>query len=198
MAKIGYARVSTKEQRLDLQIDALKEVGCEIIFAEKISSGKERPELDKCLSLLRTGDVLVVWKLDRIGRSLKQLVSIISELGERKIDFQSIMDNVDTTTPMGRLLFGIFASLAQYEKEIIKERTMAGLASARKRGKIGGRPKGLSEQAKRTARQAKELYLNDKFGVDEIAELLSISKATLYRYLRAMKVELRDSRENKK
>lgn len=194
MAKIGYARVSTKEQRLDLQVDALREVGCEIIFSEKISSGKERPELEKCLASLRSGDVFVVWKLDRIGRSLKQLVSIISELGERKIDFQSITDKVDTTTPMGRLQFGIFAALAQYEKEIIKERTMAGLTAARKRGKIGGRPKGLSERARGTALKARELYLNDKFSVNDIAELLKISKATLYRYLRAMNVELRDSR----
>ena len=151
MEIIGYARVSTREQNLDLQLDALKEAGCKLIFEEKVSGVKDRPELDKALAYLREGDTFVIWKLDRLGRSLKDLVYIVDCLQKRKIAFKSIVDGIDTNSALGRCQFGIFASLAEYEREIIVERTRAGLQAAKERGKLTGRPIGLSEDAKRKA-----------------------------------------------
>ena len=192
MEIVGYARVSTQGQKLDLQIDALKKAGCTIIFEEKVSGIKLRPELDKALSYLREGDVLVIWKLDRLARSLKELISIIDMLNKRNIAFKSISDGIDTNSALGRCQFGIFASLAEYEREILIERTREGLKAARERGKLGGRPSGLSKEARRKAKAAKALYLSGDYTVDGICSLLNIgSKATLYRYLKFEGVNLR-------
>lgn len=183
--KIGYARVSTKDQNLDLQIDALKKSGVEEIHTEIVSGAKtERPVLAETLKKLRSGDVLVIWKLDRLGRSLRHLVELVPMLMKRGIGLLSLHDHIDTTTPHGRLTFNIFASLAEFERDIIRERTQAGLAAARSRGRQGGRPPGLSEQAEQTACAAETLYREGKLPVAQIAGKLHISKSTLYSYLR--------------
>lgn len=189
--KIGYARVSTKDQNLDLQLDALTKAGCEKIYREKISgAGKERPELQKMLENIREGDVIVIWKLDRLGRSLRHLVEIVNDLMNKKVGLQSLNDPIDTTTPQGRLAFNIFGSLAEFEREVIRERTRAGLEAARARGRQGGRPKGLSEKAQQKAMVAETLYKEQKLTVQQIAEQLNISKATLYSYLRSRNVAI--------
>lgn len=190
--KIGYARVSTKEQNLDLQIDALQKAGCEKIFQEK-ASGKNtaRPELDKMLEQLRKGDIVVIYKLDRLGRNLKHLVELAEFFDSKGISFISISENFDTTSSQGKLFFHFFASIAQFERDLIKERTMAGLESARKRGRIGGRPKGLSKKAERLAIIAESLYKENTLSVQEIADNLGIAKSTLYRYLRFRGVEIK-------
>ena len=142
--RVGYARVSTKEQNLELQVDALKDAQCEQVFTEVASGANTaRPVLDDLLSRLRPGDVLVIWKLDRLGRSLKHLVTLTHELLERKIGLVSLNDPIDTTTAQGRLVFNIFAALAEFERDLIRERTQAGLQAARARGRKGGRPRGL-------------------------------------------------------
>lgn len=183
--KFGYARVSTPEQSLDLQIDALKKEGCQKIFQETVSGAKtERVALDKLLDQVRVGDVIVVWKLDRLGRSLKHLIGLVSALMEKSVGLKSLNDPVDTTSSHGRLVFNIFASLAEFERDLIRERTQAGLQAARARGRVGGRPKGLSEQAKKTAIAAEALYKQGKLSVNEVARNLGISKGTLYSYLR--------------
>ena len=187
---LGYARVSTNDQNLDLQIDALRLHGCEKFFTDTVSGAKaNRPGLDEMLKDARPKDVIVIWKLDRLGRSLKHLVDLVAELNERKIGLKSLNDPIDTTTAQGRLVFNIFASLAEFEREIIRERTNAGLAAARARGRTGGRKPGLSEEAKKKARIA-ESYYNEKMPVAEIAKSLSISKATLYKYLRFRGVKI--------
>ncbi len=196
---IGYARVSTKEQSLDLQLDALKHARCNKIFSEKISGVSVRDELDKALVYLREGDTFVIWKLDRLGRSLKDLVSIIDSLRERGIAFKSLQDGIDTSSAMGRMQFGIFAALAEYEREIIIERTKAGLQAAKERGRLGGRKKGLSEEAKKKAKTAKTLYEAGKLTAQEICEMIGIkSKATLYRYLRSERTKIKDERKGKR
>jgi len=188
---IGYARVSTKDQNLDLQLDALKNAGCEKIYTEVASGAKtDRPELQKLLENLRSGDSLIIWKLDRLGRSLKHLIDIITQLSDRGVGFKSIQDSfIDTTTSQGRLIFNIFASLAEFERDIIRERTKAGLESARARGRVGGRPKGLSEKAKQKAIVAETLYKEKTLSVREICKQLEISTATFYKYLRIRKIE---------
>lgn len=186
--KIGYARVSTKDQNLNLQIEALNREGCELIYSEKQSSSRERLEFEKLRESVRSGDIVVVWKLDRLGRSLKDLVNIIDEFKSKGVEFRSIVDSFDTTSPNGRLFFSIVAALAEYERELIKERTRAGLESARLRGRIGGRRPGLSQDAKNKAAAAKHLYLDEKLPIEEILKSLNISRATLYRYLRAVGV----------
>lgn len=190
--KIGYARVSTQDQNLDLQTDALKKAGCERIYQEQVSgSGKlPRPELDRLLENIREGDMVMVWKLDRLGRSLKNLIELVNLFNEKGVGFVSLNDPVDTTTAQGRLVFNIFASLAEFEREIIRERTMAGLAAARARGRVGGRRKGLSLAAQKTALAAETLYKEQKFTVKEMCERLSISRATFYAYLRYRGVEI--------
>lgn len=196
MEIIGYARVSTQEQKLDMQLDALRKAGCTIIFEEKVSGVKQRPELEKALSYLREGDSFVVWKLDRLGRTLKELIFLIDNLNKRNIAFKSISDGIDTNSALGRCQFGIFATLAEYERENIIERTREGLRAARERGKIGGRPKGLSKEAKKKAKAAKDLYLNH-YTVDDICKILNIgSKATLYRYLNHESVILKTKNIN--
>src|SRR5215217_6283659 len=144
---IGYARVSTHEQTLDLQRDALLKAGCEKIFTDTVSGTKaERKGLSEALSHLREGDTLVVWRLDRLGRSLRHLIDTITAIDERGVGFKSLTENIDTTTSGGKLVFHIFGALAEFEREIIRERTQAGLASARSRGKVGGRPKAHSQR----------------------------------------------------
>lgn len=179
--KLGYARVSTQDQNLSLQLDALQGAGCQRIFQEKASGSKmERPELSKLLDIIRPGDTLIIWKLDRLGRSLNHLI----ELETSQVGLVSLNDPVDTTTAQGRLVFRIFASLAEFEREVIRERTLAGLASARRRGQLLGRPKGLSKAAQQKARIAESLYKESTYSVEQIARELHLSKTTLYKYLR--------------
>lgn len=189
--KIGYAGVSTKDQDLSLQIDALEDAGCERIYEEQITgSTKERPELQKMLEQIREGDVIIIWKLDRLARSLKDLVSLVNEIQEKGAGLNSLHDHIDTTTPHGKFTFHIFAAMAEFERDIIRERTNAGLASARARGRKGGRPKGLSKKAQNTAIIAEKLYEEGELTIKEICEQLSISKMTLYNYLRYRGVEI--------
>jgi DNA invertase Pin-like site-specific DNA recombinase len=183
--QIGYARVSTKDQSFDLQVDALRKAGCERVLTEVVSGAKaDRAVFDGLLADLRPGDVLVIWKLDRLGRSLSHLVKLAEGLLERKIGLRSLNDPIDTTTPQGRLAFNLFASLAEFERDLIRERTQAGLSAARARGRQGGRPKGLAPEAERTAYAAETLYREQRLSVREIAEELGIAKSTLYAYLR--------------
>ncbi|MFQ9248615.1 MAG: recombinase family protein [Clostridium paraputrificum] len=155
-----------------MQLDALKEAGCKLIFEEKVSGVKDRPELDKALAYLREGDTFVIWKLDRLGRSLKDLVYIVDCLQKRKVAFKSIVDGIDTNSALGRCQFGIFASLAEYEREIIVERTRAGLQAAKERGKLMGRPIGIIGRCKeKKAIAAKRLYENRDYSIDEICRI---------------------------
>lgn len=183
--KFGYCRVSTKEQNLDMQIDALKKDGCIEIYKDQVSGSKaDRPQLNKLIETLRAGDILVVWKLDRLGRSLTDLIKLVNELGKKKVGLKSLSDPVDTTTSQGRFIFNLFASLAELERDIIRERTLAGLAAARSRGKVGGRPRGLSQEAENKAIAAESLYKERQLSVKEIAKRLKISTSTLYSYLK--------------
>ena len=176
---IGYARVSTHDQNLDLQNDALNNAGCKRLFTDVISGSKaEREGLNEAISYLREGDILVVWKLDRLGRSLKHLIEIISDLNEKGIGFKSLQENIDTTTSGGKLIFHIFGALAEFEKDIIRERTKAGLASARARGRLGGRPKKMDEKK---IEMAKKLMSDPNNSIEEICKTFNISRATLYR-----------------
>lgn len=189
--KYGYARVSTKDQVLNLQIDALKTAGCHKIFYEVAKGARaDRPEWLKLLEEIQKGDTLIVWKLDRMGRSLHHLIKVVNDLIAKGVDIISIQDPLNTTSAQGRLIFNMFASLAEFEKDLIRERTMAGLKSARARGRMGGRPKGLSEKAKKTACTAEALYLQNELKTDDIADQLGISKTTLYKYLRARNVQI--------
>lgn len=189
--RIGYARVSTRDQSFDLQEDALRQAGCEKIYKEVASGSKtERVQLLRLLDEIRTGDVLVVWKLDRLGRSLSHLIRVITDCTERGISIQSLNDPIDTTTTQGRLVFNMFASLAEFERDLIRERTQAGLNAARQRGRKGGRPKGLTREAEATAAAAETLYKEGTLSVSKIAQQLSISRGTLYNYLRHRGVEI--------
>ena len=174
-----------------MQVDALHNAGCKKVYREVISGAKaDRPVLDTLLQELRPGDVLTIWKLDRLGRSLRHLVELASNLVKQDIGLKSLNDPIDTTTPQGRLAFNHFASLAEFEMDLIRERTQAGLAAARARGRKGGRPKGLSPQAKRTACAAETLYREQRLSVREIADELGIAKSTLYEYLRYRSVPI--------
>lgn len=183
--KVGYARVSTIEQDLNLQIDALEKEGCDpsLIFKDKISGAKSsRPGLDECLEILTKGDTLVVWRLDRLGRSMSHLVNLIESLIEKGIGFKSIQDGaIDTTTASGELMFNIFSALSQFERRLIQERTNAGLAAARARGRNGGRPRTGINNPK--VQMAKQMHQNKTVSVESICESLAISRATFYRYL---------------
>jgi DNA invertase Pin-like site-specific DNA recombinase len=185
MAKIGYGRVSTLDQSLDLQMDALEKEGCIKIFEEK-ASGKndDRVELAKALEYLREGDALVVYKLDRLARSTKKLIEISELLDQRGIELISIRDNIDTTTAVGRAMFKMIAVIAELERDIISERTMAGLQAARARGRKGGRPR--TDEKK--INQAIKLYESKEYRLNEIRELTGVSKPTLYRELSARKI----------
>ena len=189
--KLGYARISTKDQNFDLQEDALQKAGCEKIYKEVVSGAKQdRPTLASLIDNCREGDSIIIWKLDRLGRSLKHLVELVNILIKKKVGLISLNDPIDTTTPQGRLVFNMFSSLAEFERELIRERTQAGLSSARARGRVGGRPKGISDKAQATACAAETLYLERKLGVQQIADRLNISKKTLYAYLRHRNVAI--------
>jgi DNA invertase Pin-like site-specific DNA recombinase len=189
--KIGYARVSTNEQNLDLQIDALKAAGCDKLFTDKIGGSKaNRPGLEELLTYARSGDEIVVWRLDRFGRSLRDLIDTINNLQDKGIEFQSLQEKIDTKTSSGKLIFHIFASLAEFERNIIRERTNAGLQAARARGKMGGRPKGIPDQRMPIVYAAESLYKERKLSVQEICKRLNISKATLYKYLKSRDIKV--------
>ena len=178
---IGYARVSTQEQDPALQLDALGKARCDKVFTEKASGAqRDRPQLSAALEYMREGDTLVVWKLDRLARSLRQLIETVEMLQERNVGFRSLTEAIDTTTPGGKLVFHIFASLAEFERDIILERTRAGLAAARARGKVGGRPPAL-DRADLVA--AKALLRDPEITIAEAARRVGVSPSTLYRYL---------------
>jgi DNA invertase Pin-like site-specific DNA recombinase len=177
---IGYARVSTIDQNLDLQIDALKKYGCERIYEEKITgTKKDRPKLAEMMTILRPGDKIVIYKLDRISRSTKHLIDLSEFFEIKGVEFVSIQDSIDTSTPMGRFFFRILASIAELERDIISDRTKDGLTSARARGRVGGRPK---VQGKKLD-IALKMYKSKQYSIREIVEATGISQATLYRNL---------------
>ncbi len=181
---IGYARVSSNEQNLDLQIDALKSAGCTKIFSDKISgTQKNRPGLEEVLSYLRNGDTLVLWKLDRLGRNVKKLIELLEGLQEKGIDFHSLTDGIDTSTPSGRFFFHMMASLAQMERELLIERTRAGLAAAKKRGRVGGRKRIMTASKLEAAKK----LLVEGMPPGEVAKNLAVSIPTLYRWCPANK-----------
>lgn len=182
--KIGYARVSTTEQHIEMQIDALEKEGCEKIYEEKMSAGKERPVLKECLNYLREGDVFVVWKLDRLGRSLIDLVNTVNQFKDLGIEFIVIREKIDTSTPPGKLFFHMSAAFAEYERNIIRERTNAGLKAARARGRMGGRKPTLTPEKFKTA---KELYNQNCMQVKDICRQLGINSGTFYKYMREEK-----------
>jgi len=179
---IGYARVSTSDQNPELQRDALKIAGCEKIFTDRVSGTKaERKGLTEALSHLREGDTLVVWRLDRLGRSLRHLIDTVTELHEQGIGFKSLQENIDTTTSGGKLVFHIFGALAEFEREIIRERTQAGLQSARSRGKVGGRPKALTAKE---VQMLRNMAADKSLAVSDICKTLGIGRTTFYRYVK--------------
>lgn len=176
---IGYARVSTEDQHLDAQISALEEAGAERIFAEKISGTKKtRSELDRMIEQLREADVVVVTKYDRLSRSLQDLLSIVEAISAKGAGFRSLAEDIDTTTPAGRLVFHVFASIAQFERERISERTREGLAAARKRGRVGGRPPALSAERRAEVARMRD---QDGRGIAELARLFQVSPNTIRR-----------------
>lgn len=178
---IGYARVSTLDQNPAMQHDALYEVGCDPVFSDKASGTlADRPGLARALAELRPGDTLVVWKLDRLGRSLIHLVETVNLLRDRDVGLRSLQDSIDTSTASGRFIFHIFCSLADFERDLIHERTMAGLAAARSRGRTGGRPTKLTPKKLETARKLKA---SGDMTMAEIAEVVGVSRGTLYRHL---------------
>lgn len=179
---IGYARVSTADQDVGLQNDALREAGCERVFADTASGSlPERPKLQRALEELRDGeDVLVVWRLDRLGRSLRHLIETVADLEKRQVGLRSLTEGIDTTTAAGRMVFHIFGALAEFERELIRERTQAGLAAARARGRSGGRPPVMTEQKIRLARQ---MLATESMTMHQIASALGVGRATLYRHV---------------
>ena len=188
---VGYARVSTDDQNLTLQLDALVRHGINKshIFTDKLSGAKcERPGLTRCLDALQSGDVLVVWRLDRLGRSMRHLITLVEDLRERGIGFRSLNEGaIDTASASGELIFNIFSALAQFERRLIQERTKAGLAAARARGRNGGRPKLASNEAKVVL--AKKLHADKSLEIDDICKTLRISRSTFYRYVRMRPAE---------
>jgi len=184
---VGYARVSTQDQKPELQLDALKAAGCEKVFVEKASGAqRERPELIAALDYVRDGDTLVVWKLDRLARSMKQLIETVEGLEEKGIGFRSLTEAIDTTTAGGKLVFHVFGALAEFERSIIRERTRAGLDAARARGRKGGRPPKLKEADLKAARA---MLADKSITVEEVAKHLRVSPATLYRHLPAARAQ---------
>jgi|SRR5450631_737873 DNA invertase Pin-like site-specific DNA recombinase len=178
---LGYARVSTTEQDASLQLDALKAAGCLKVFTDKASGSLDRrPQLDRLLDQLRPGDTIVVWRLDRLGRSLKHLIQLIEDLAEKEVGFRSLTEGMDTTTSRGKLVFSIFGALAEFERSLIRERTMAGLAAARSRGRVGGRPPVMTPEKIKVAR---DLYRAKELTVEEIAKTIGVSRKTVYRHL---------------
>lgn len=188
---IGYARVSTVDQNLDLQRNALTEAGCERIFIEQMSGAvRDRPELMAALGYMRGGDTLVVWKLDRLARSIKQLIDTVEDMRVRDIGFRSLTEVIDTTTAQGRLVFHMFGALAEFERGLIRERTRAGLSAAKKAGRTGGRPPKLTYD---DIEAAKAMLTNPDIGVASVAHRLGVSLATLYRHIPAARTASSDS-----
>ena len=182
---IGYARVSTEDQNVDLQTDALTKAGCEKIFADKVRGAtSERKGLNTALDMLRPGDVLVVWRLDRLGRSLKHLIELVGQLEQENIGFRSLSENIDTTTSGGRLVFHVFGALAEFERNLIRERTKAGLDAARARGRKGGRKNVMDEKK---IRQAKALLNDPNNTITDICKTLGIGRTSFYKYLKIEK-----------
>ena len=189
--KVGYARVSTVDQHLRMQEDAIRKSGCEEVYTDVISVVKSpRPGLDKVLNFLREGDTLVVWKLDRLGRSIQHLIQTVNDLQNKKISFKSLQENIDTETSGGKLIFHIFSALAEFERELIQERTQAGLKAARARGKMGGRPPLLDS---RQINRMIEMYDEEKNTVAEICKIYNISRPSFYNYLKNRRQELAKS-----
>ncbi len=181
--KIGYVRVSKQEQNEELQIDALKEAGCDKWFVDKMTGSKaERKGLTEALAYLRPRDTFVVWKLDRAGRSLTHLIELLKERG---IEFISLTEQIDTTTPGGKLIFHLMGALAEFERDLIRERTNAGLAAAKARGRVGGRPRKLKTSGKIAL--ARQMFADQSHSVPEVCAALGISRATLYRYVKEAK-----------
>lgn len=177
---LGYARVSTEEQNLELQVDALKGAGCTHVYTDKTSGATtHKPGLEELLKYARAGDTLVVWKLDRLGRTVKGLVDFVESLTEREVHFKSITDSIDTSSPSGRFFFHVMCAMAQMERELIRERTRAGLNAARARGRMGGRPSKMNAAKLDAARR----WLEQGMPVNEVAAHLNVSRATLYRAL---------------
>lgn len=178
---LGYARVSTGDQRLDLQLDALKAAGCQRVWSDTASGSlTERPELVQLFDHLRPGDTIVVWRLDRLGRSVRHLIDVAGELGKRGVGLRSLQEGIDTTTPGGRLVFHVFSALAQFEREVIIERSRAGVAAARARGRVGGRPALMTPAKLGTARRLRE---GQQHTLEEIASVIGVSRSTLVRHL---------------
>ena len=178
---IGYARISTEDQKLDLQHDALRATGCEKIFDETASGASTRlPFREELLDYARRGDTVVVWKLDRLGRSLRDLIEVVNTLGGRGVGLRSLHESIDTTTPAGKLTFHVFGALAEFERDVMRERTRAGLLAARKRGKKLGRPRSLSREQ---VEMARSMMANPKLSARRVAEQLGVHRATLYRNL---------------
>ncbi|WP_299072651.1 recombinase family protein [Accumulibacter sp.] len=188
---IGYARVSTRDQKPHLQLDALQEAGCERVFEETASGAKrDRPELKAVLDFMRAGDNLVVWKLDRLARSTRQLLETVEALELRGIGLKILTQNIDTTNAGGRLIFTVFSAIAEFEREIIRERTRAGLDAARSRGRTGGRPRALSDK---DLKEARVLLTDPEITVEDVARRLGVGPSTLYRYLPAARHSIRDA-----
>ena len=180
--KVGYARVSTLEQNLDLQIDALKKEGCERIITDELSGSIiNRPGLAKLKEQLRPKDTLVVWRLDRLGRSLRHLVELINDLNEQEIGFKSLHETIDTSSSTGKLTFHLFAALAEFERNLIRERSRAGMEAARARGRQGGRPKKVDKDKRQLA---SDLYTGKKHSIKQICSIIGVSRPTFYKYLR--------------
>ena len=181
---VGYARVSTPSQSLDLQIEALNAAGCDKIFTDIASGAKTaRPGLNDAEMILRKGDALVVWKLDRLGRSIQHLIESINALKKNGIGFRSLQESIDTQTSGGKLVFHIFSALAEFERDLIRERTSAGLEAARARGRKGGRPKSIDEPKRITL--LKKMHADHSYSINDICKTLNISRSTFYRYLKS-------------
>lgn len=182
--RIGYARVSTQEQNLDLQRDALRAAACATVYEEKISGGRsraERPELDNALKALRKGDTLVVWRLDRLGRSLAHLVQIVTDLNQRGIALESLTEKIDTSTASGKLITNMFAVLAEYDRNLTRERTLAGLKSARARGRTGGRPPKIGAKE---IREINVLLADPHTTIKDVATRYGVSRTTVYKHIK--------------
>ena len=191
---IGYARISTSEQNLDLQLDALKNAGCEQIFQDVASGAKtDRPGLDEAMRQIRKRDTLVVWKLDRLGRSLRHLIDLIESLNQDGVFFQSLQESIDTSSSGGKLIFGIFAALAEFERDLISERTRAGLAAARARGRFGGRPRVMD--AKKLS-VAKALLADESNSISDVCKIIGVSRSTYYNYLNSISNNKKKENEN--
>lgn len=190
---VGYARVSTQEQDLGLQLDALRAASCERIFEERASGAqRDRPQLKAALDYMRSGDTIVIWKLDRLARSLKQLIETVEDLGTRGIGLRSLTESIDTTTSGGKLIFHIFAALAEFERAVIRERTVAGLQAARARGRVGGRPPALTGK---DLTAAKAMLRDPEITVADVARRLGVAPSTLYRHLPAARSEANETAE---